>query len=267
MGERERARFGAWYEMFPRSASSVAGRHGTFRDVEARLAYIAEMGFDVLYLPPIHPIGRAFRKGPNNTLTPGPNDPGSPWAIGGSEGGHKAIHPDLGTIEDFDRFVRKARAFGIELALDIAFQCSPDHPYVREHPQWFRHRPDGTIKYAENPPKKYQDIYPIDFECNDWKALWAELLDVFLFWIDHGVKIFRVDNPHTKPFRFWDWVITEVWTRHPETIFLSEAFTRPKVMARLAKGGFTQSYTYFTWRNTKKELTDYLTELNSKRNG
>ncbi|MGA8772276.1 MAG: alpha-1,4-glucan--maltose-1-phosphate maltosyltransferase, partial [Rhodomicrobium sp.] len=261
MAERERARFGAWYEMFPRSASPVAGRHGTFRDVEARLGYIAEMGFDVLYLPPIHPIGRAFRKGPNNTLSPGPNDPGSPWAIGGPEGGHKAIHPELGTIEDFDRLVGKARDFGIELALDIAFQCSPDHPYVREHPQWFRHRPDGTIKYAENPPKKYQDIYPIDFECDDWKALWAELLDVFLFWIDHGVKIFRVDNPHTKPFRFWDWVITEVWTRHPETIFLSEAFTRPKVMARLAKGGFTQSYTYFTWRNTKKELTDYLTEL------
>ena len=261
MVERERARFGAWYEMFPRSASSVAGRHGTFRDVEARLGYIAEMGFDVLYLPPIHPIGRAFRKGPNNTLTPGPNDPGSPWAIGGPEGGHKAIHPELGTIEDFDRLVRKARELGIELALDIAFQCSPDHPYVREHPQWFRHRPDGTIKYAENPPKKYQDIYPIDFECDDWKALWAELRDVFLFWIDHGVTIFRVDNPHTKPFRFWDWVITEVWTRHPETIFLSEAFTRPKVMARLAKGGYSQSYTYFTWRNTKKELTDYLTEL------
>ncbi|MGA7499995.1 MAG: alpha-1,4-glucan--maltose-1-phosphate maltosyltransferase [Isosphaeraceae bacterium] len=261
MVERERARFGAWYEMFPRSASPVAGRHGTFRDVEARLGYIAEMGFDVLYLPPIHPIGRAFRKGPNNTLTPGPNDPGSPWAIGGPEGGHKAIHPELGTIEDFGRLVRKARELGIELALDIAFQCSPDHPYVREQPQWFRHRPDGTIKYAENPPKKYQDIYPIDFECDDWKALWAELRDVFLFWIDHGVTIFRVDNPHTKPFRFWDWVITEVWTRHPETIFLSEAFTRPKVMARLAKGGYSQSYTYFTWRNAKKELTDYLTEL------
>jgi starch synthase (maltosyl-transferring) len=261
MVERERARFGAWYEMFPRSASSVPGSHGTFRDVEARLGYIAEMGFDVLYLPPVHPIGRAFRKGPNNTLTAGPNDPGSPWAIGAPEGGHKALHPELGTIEDFDRLVRRARQFGIELALDIAFQCSPDHPYVREHPQWFRHRPDGTIKYAENPPKKYQDIYPIDFECDDWKALWAELLDVFLFWIGHGVKIFRVDNPHTKPFRFWDWVINEVWTRHPETIFLSEAFTRPKLMARLAKGGFTQSYTYFTWRNTKRELTGYLTEL------
>ena len=261
MVERERARFGAWYEMFPRSASLKPGRHGTFRDVEARLSYIADMGFDVLYLTPIHPIGRAFRKGPNNTLTPGPNDPGSPWAIGGPEGGHKAIHPELGTINDFDHLVAKARELGLEIALDIAFQCSPDHPYVREHPQWFRHRPDGTIKYAENPPKKYQDIYPIDFECDDWKALWAELRDVFLFWIDHGVSIFRVDNPHTKPFPFWDWVIKEVWDRHPDTIFLSEAFTRPKVMRRLAKGGFTQSYTYFTWRNTKSELTEYLTEL------
>ncbi|MBX6312551.1 MAG: alpha-1,4-glucan--maltose-1-phosphate maltosyltransferase [Isosphaeraceae bacterium] len=261
MVERERARVGAWYEMFPRSAAPEPGRHGTFRDVEARLPYVAGMGFDVLYLPPIHPIGRAFRKGPNNTLNAGPNDPGSPWAIGGPEGGHKAVHPDLGTIEDFDRLVAAARGMGLEIALDIAFQCSPDHPYVREHPQWFRHRPDGTIKYAENPPKKYQDIYPLDFECDDWKALWAELLDVFLFWIDHGVLIFRVDNPHTKPFRFWDWVIKEVWDRHPDTIFLSEAFTRPKVMRRLAKGGFSQSYTYFTWRNTKWELTEYLTEL------
>ncbi len=261
MVERERARFGAWYEMFPRSAASEPGRHGTFRDVEARLPYVAGMGFDVLYLPPIHPIGRAFRKGPNNTLTPGPNDPGSPWAIGGLEGGHKAILPELGTFEDFDRLVAKARGMGIEIALDIAFQCSPDHPYVREHPQWFRHRPDGTIKYAENPPKKYQDIYPIDFECDDWKALWAELRDVFLFWIGHGVSIFRVDNPHTKPFPFWDWVVKEVWERHPDTVFLSEAFTRPKVMKRLAKGGYSQSYTYFTWRNTKWELTEYFTEL------
>src|SRR4051794_9902524 len=248
MVERVRARFGAWYEMFPRSAAAEPGRHGTFRDVEARLPYVAEMGFDVLYLPPIHPIGRAFRKGPNNTLTPGPNDPGSPWAIGGPEGGHKAIHPELGTIEDFERLVARARELGIELALDIAFQCSPDHPYVKEHPQWFRHRPDGTIKYAENPPKKYQDIYPIDFECADWQALWAELRDVFLYWIGHGVSIFRVDNPHTKPFRFWDWVIKEVTDRHPDTIFLAEAFTRPKVMRRLAKGGYPQSYSYFTWR-------------------
>jgi starch synthase (maltosyl-transferring) len=261
MVERERARFGAWYEMFPRSASPEPGRHGTFRDVEARLPYVAGMGFDVLYLPPIHPIGRAFRKGPNNTLTTGPHDPGCPWAIGGPEGGHKSIHPELGTIEDFDHLVATAREMGLEIAIDIAFQCSPDHPYVREHPQWFRHRPDGTIKYAENPPKKYQDIYPIDFECDDWKALWAELRDVLLFWIDHGVSIFRVDNPHTKPFRFWDWVIKEVWDRHPDAIFLSEAFTRPKVMRRLAKGGYSQSYTYFTWRNTKWELTEYLSEL------
>jgi len=261
MVERQRARFGAWYEMFPRSASTDRGRHGTLRDVLARLSYVAEMGFDVLYLPPIHPIGRAFRKGPNNTLTPGPNDPGSPWAIGGPEGGHKAIHPELGTLDDFDRLVSRAREMGLEIALDIAFQCSPDHPYVREHPEWFRHRPDGTIKYAENPPKKYQDIYPLDLECDDWNALWNELRDVFLFWIGHGVSIFRVDNPHTKPFRFWDWVIKEVWDRHPDTIFLSEAFTRPKLMRRLAKSGYSQSYTYFTWRNTKRELTEYLTEL------
>ncbi|QEH34648.1 Alpha-1,4-glucan:maltose-1-phosphate maltosyltransferase 1 [Aquisphaera giovannonii] len=261
MVERERARYGAWYEMFPRSCSPEPGRHGTFRDAEARLPYVASMGFDVLYLPPIHPIGRSFRKGPNNSLTAGPDDPGSPWAIGGPEGGHKAVHPELGTLEDFDRLVASANALGLEIALDIAFQCSPDHPYVREHPQWFRHRPDGTIKYAENPPKKYQDIYPIDFENDDWEALWAELRDVFLFWIGHGVKIFRVDNPHTKPFRFWDWVIRQVWDKHPETIFLAEAFTRPKVMHRLAKGGYPQSYSYFTWRNTKWALTQYFTEL------
>ncbi|MGO9916657.1 MAG: alpha-1,4-glucan--maltose-1-phosphate maltosyltransferase [Isosphaeraceae bacterium] len=261
MVERQRARFGAWYEMFPRSASTDRGRHGTLRDVQARLPYVASMGFDVLYLPPIHPIGRAFRKGPNNSMTPGPNDPGSPWAIGGPEGGHMAIHTELGTLDDFDRLVSRAKEMGLEIALDIAFQCSPDHPYVREHPEWFRHRPDGTIKYAENPPKKYQDIYPLDLECDDWNALWNELRDVFLFWIGHGVSIFRVDNPHTKPFRFWDWVIKEVWDRHPDTIFLSEAFTRPKLMRRLAKGGYSQSYTYFTWRNTKRELTEYLTEL------
>jgi starch synthase (maltosyl-transferring) len=261
MVERERSRFGAWYEMFPRSSSREPGRHGTFHDLEARLDYVAEMGFDVLYLPPIHPVGHAFRKGRNNSLVAGPDDPGSPWAIGGAEGGHKSVHPQLGTIDDFDHLVAAARDKGLEVALDVAFQCSPDHPYVREHPQWFRHRPDGTIKYAENPPKKYQDIYPIDFECTDWKALWAELRSIFLFWIDHGVSIFRVDNPHTKPFRFWDWVIGEVWERHPDAIFLSEAFTRPKVMRRLAKGGFSQSYTYFTWRNTKKELMEYLTEL------
>ena len=259
--ERERARYGSWYELFPRSCSPVPGKHGTLRDVEARLPYVAGMGFNVLYLPPIHPIGRAFRKGPNNTLTPDPGDPGSPWAIGGPEGGHMAIHPELGTLADFDHLVAAAKAFGIELALDIAFQCSPDHPYVRDHPQWFRHRPDGTIKYAENPPKKYQDIYPIDFDTEDWQALYAELRDIFLFWIGHGVSIFRVDNPHTKPFPFWEWVIKEVWERHPDTIFLAEAFTRPKVMKHLGKLGYPQSYSYFTWRNDKQGLTEYFTEL------
>jgi starch synthase (maltosyl-transferring) len=259
--ERERARFGAWYELFPRSTASGPGRHGTFRDVEARLPYVAEMGFDVLYLPPIHPIGRSFRKGPNNTLTVGPDDPGSPWGIGSAEGGHTAVHPDLGTLADFDHLLAAARDHGLEIALDVAFQCSPDHPYVREHDGWFRHRPDGSIKYAENPPKKYQDIYPIDFECEDWRSLWAELRDVVLFWCGRGVRIFRVDNPHTKPFRFWEWMIAEVRNRYPEALFLSEAFTRPKVMRYLAKSGFSQSYTYFTWRNTKAELTAYFTEL------
>ena len=259
--ERERARFGAWYELFPRSTSPVPGEHGTFKTTEARLPYVAGMGFDVVYLPPIHPIGRAFRKGPNNSLTPAPGDPGSPWAIGGPEGGHKAVHPELGTLADFDHLVEAARKLNLEIALDIAFQCSPDHPYVKEHPQWFRHRPDGTIKYAENPPKKYQDIYPIDFETEDWEALYAELRDVFLFWVGHGVTIFRVDNPHTKPFRFWDWVIREVRERNPDVIFLAEAFTRPKLMLRLAKGGYPQSYSYFTWRNTKRVIEEYFTEL------
>ncbi|MBV9126118.1 MAG: alpha-1,4-glucan--maltose-1-phosphate maltosyltransferase [Planctomycetes bacterium] len=259
--DRDKARFGAWYEMFPRSAASEPGRHGTLKDCEKRLPYIAAMGFDVLYLPPIHPVGRSFRKGPNNTLTAGPNDPGSPWAIGAPEGGHKAINPQLGTLADFDHLVAAAREQGLEIALDIAFQCSPDHPYVREHPEWFRHRPDGTIKYAENPPKKYQDIYPLDFECADWQALWQELRDVVLFWVGHGVRIFRVDNPHTKPFRFWEWLIRTVQEQHPDTIFLAEAFTRPKVMRYLAKGGFSQSYTYFTWRNSRAELTAYFTEL------
>jgi starch synthase (maltosyl-transferring) len=259
--EQERARYGAWYELFPRSCAEEPGRHGTFADVEKRLPYVASLGFDVLYLPPIHPIGRAYRKGPNNTLNAGPNDPGSPWAIGGPEGGHKAIHPDLGTLADFGRLLASARQVGIDLALDIAFQCSPDHPYVREHPEWFRHRPDGTIKYAENPPKKYQDIYPLDFECGAWRALWQELLSVVLFWAGRGVRIFRVDNPHTKPFRFWDWLIARVREKHPDVVFLSEAFTRPKVMRRLAKGGYSQSYTYFTWRNTKPEITAYFTEL------
>jgi starch synthase (maltosyl-transferring) len=259
--DRERARFGSWYEMFPRSATDEAGRHGTFKDVEKRLAYVAGMGFDVLYLPPVHPIGRSFRKGPNNSLTPGPDDPGSPWGIGGAEGGHRAIHPQLGTFADFDRLLARARDHGIEIAMDVAFQCSPDHPYVQEHPDWFRHRPDGTIKYAENPPKKYQDIYPIDFESSDWRGLWLELLDVVLFWAGRGVRIFRVDNPHTKAFCFWEWLIREAQQHYPDAVFLAEAFTRPKVMKYLAKSGFTQSYTYFTWRNNKHELTEYFTEL------
>ena len=256
-----RARYGAWYEMFPRSCTPDASRSGTFRDAEARLPAIADMGFDVVYLPPVHPIGRAHRKGRNNTLTPAPGDPGSPWAIGSEEGGHTAIEPGLGTIDDFDRFVGVARRLGLDIALDIAFQASPDHPWVREHPEWFRHRPDGSIKYAENPPKKYQDIYPLNFEGRQAESLWLAARDVFLFWIAHGVTIFRVDNPHTKPFRFWEWLIADVRRRHPEAIFLAEAFTRPKVMRYLAKAGFSQSYTYFTWRNTAPELRDYLVEL------
>ena len=254
------ARFSAWYELFPRSCGEPKV-HGTFADVEKRLDYVAAMGFDVLYLPPIHPIGRAFRKGPNNTLTAGRDDPGSPWAIGAAEGGHKSVHPALGTIGDFERLVAAARSRNLEIALDIAFQASPDHPYVKEHPDWFVQRPDGTIQYAENPPKKYQDVYPFDFECADWEGLWTELLDVFLFWIARGVKVFRVDNPHTKALRFWEWCIGEIKSRHPEVIFLAEAFTRPKLMHALAKGGFSQSYTYFTWRNTKAEFQAYLREL------
>ncbi|HEY8475471.1 MAG TPA: alpha-1,4-glucan--maltose-1-phosphate maltosyltransferase [Chloroflexota bacterium] len=256
-----KARFSAWYELFPRSCSPRPGRHGTLRDCADRLPYVAAMGFDVLYLPPIHPIGHTHRKGKNNEPTAGPDDPGSPWGIGSEEGGHKAIHPELGTLDDFHYLVERARQHGVEIALDLAFQCSPDHPYVREHPEWFRHRPDGTIQYAENPPKKYQDIYPLDFETERWRELWEELKSVVQFWIDQGVRIFRVDNPHTKPFRFWEWLIGEIKAAHPEVIFLSEAFTRPKVMYHLAKLGFTQSYTYFAWRNTKWELTQYLTEL------
>ncbi len=259
--DRERARSSAWYELFPRSTADEPGRHGTFDDVIARLPYVAELGFDVLYLPPIHPIGRVHRKGRNNTPTAGPDDPGSPWAIGSEEGGHTAVHPQLGTLEDFDRLVAAARRHGIEVALDIAFQCAPDHAWVREHPEWFRHRPDGTVQYAENPPKRYEDIYPLDFDTAEWKALWEALLGVFRFWIQRDVRIFRVDNPHTKPFAFWEWAISQVKAERPDVIFLSEAFTRPKVMYRLAKLGFTQSYTYFAWRNTKQELTDYLTEL------
>jgi starch synthase (maltosyl-transferring) len=259
--DRERACFSTWYEMFPRSCASEPGRHGTFKDCEARLPYVAAMGFDVLYLPPIHPIGTTHRKGRNNATVAGPDDPGSPWGIGSAAGGHTAVHPELGTLDDFRRFVAKAREYDLEIALDIAFQCSPDHPYVTQHPEWFRQRPDGTVQYAENPPKKYQDIYPLDFESDHWQELWQELKRVVLFWIEQGVYIFRIDNPHTKPFRFWGWLIDEVKRDYPEVIFLAEAFTRPKVMYNLAKRGFTQSYTYFAWRNTREELTQYLTTL------
>jgi len=259
--DRKLARFGAWYELFPRSCADDASRHGTFKDVEKRLGYVASMGFDILYLPPIHPIGRSFRKGRNNIIEAGPNDVGSPWAIGAAEGGHKDILAALGTLADFRSLLVRAKDHGLELALDIAFQCAPDHPYVKEHPEWFRQRPDGTIQYAENPPKKYQDIYPFDFENENWQALWDELKSVFLYWCEQGVRIFRVDNPHTKPFAFWEWLIDEVKRAYPETIFLSEAFTRPKVMYRLAKLGYTQSYNYFPWRNTKEELIEYFTEL------
>jgi starch synthase (maltosyl-transferring) len=261
IAERERARFGAWYEMFPRSAGTDPSRSATFAEATARLPYIASMGFDVLYLPPIHPIGRSFRKGRNNALSPEPGDPGSPWAIGSEEGGHTAVEPGLGTLDDFERFVAAAHHQRLEIALDLAFQASPDHPYVKEHPEWFRHRPDGTIKYAENPPKKYQDIYPFDFASADWEALWVELKRVIEFWIARGVKIFRVDNPHTKPFAFWEWALADIRAAHPETIFLAEAFTRPKIMRHLAKIGFSQSYSYFTWRNTKAEIEEYFTEL------
>lgn len=259
--DRERARYGAWYELFPRSQGRTPGRSATFRECEARLPAIQAMGFDVLYLTPIHPIGRTNRKGKNNALTPTPDEPGSPYAIGNEHGGHDAVEPSLGTLEDFDRFQEAVRAQGMEIAMDFAINCSPDHPYVKAHPEWFAHRPDGTIKYAENPPKKYQDIYNLNFYCKEWRALWEEMRRVILFWVGHGVHIFRVDNPHTKPVGFWAWLIREVQDRHPEVLFLSEAFTRPKMMKVLAKAGFSQSYTYFTWRNFKQELTDYLKEL------
>jgi starch synthase (maltosyl-transferring) len=249
-----RARFSSWYEMFPRSC-------GTFKDCECVLPEIAEMGFDVLYFPPIHPIGRTHRKGKNNSRQATPGAPGSPWAIGAEEGGHKAIHPELGTLQDFRHLVSAARSNGMDIALDLAYQCSPDHPYVKEHPEWFRWRPDRTIQYAENPPKKYEDIYPFEFDSRHWRALWDELKSVVEFWIEQGVRIFRVDNPHTKPFDFWEWMIRDLKKKHPDLILLSEAFTRPNIMYRLAKLGFTQSYTYFTWRNTKKELMEYFTEL------
>ena len=273
--DREAAQFSAWYELFPRSegaqilaTDTEAGlstgtevRSGTFSEAAKRLPAIADMGFDVVYLPPIHPIGRQFRKGPNNTLTPGPDDPGVPWAIGSEEGGHKAIHPDLGTIDDFDDFVAEANRHGLEVALDFAIQCSPDHPWVTEHPEWFRHRSDGTIAYAENPPKKYQDIYPVDFDTPDIEGLKAELKSVLDYWIGHGVKIFRVDNPHTKALPFWEWLIAAIRLEHPDVLFLAEAFTKPKMMKTLGKLGFSQSYTYFAWRNAKHELVEYLEEL------
>jgi starch synthase (maltosyl-transferring) len=255
------ARAGAWYEMIPRSQSPVPGRHGTFDDCLARLPEIAALGFDVIYFTPIHPIGRTNRKGKNNSLTPGPDDPGSPYAIGSDEGGHDAIHPQLGTLDDFRRFVAACRERNMDVALDFAIQCSPDHPWLKQHPQWFKRRPDGSIKYAENPPKKYEDIVNPDFFSDDSAALWEALRDVVLFWAEQGVRIFRVDNPHTKPLPFWEWMIREVQVRHPGTIFLSEAFTRPKLMRALAKLGFSQSYTYFTWRTSKQELASYLSEI------
>lgn len=258
--EHRKANYSTWYELFPRSAS-LDGKHGTFKDVARLLPRVASMGFDVLYLPPIHPIGKMNRKGKNNNVKAEPGEPGSPWAIGSDEGGHKAVHAELGTLEDYKWLIGEAKHQGIDIALDIAFQCAPDHPYVKEHPQWFKQRPDGTIQYAENPPKKYQDIYPFNFETEDWRALWEELKSVITFWIDQGVKIFRVDNPHTKPIPFWQWVIAEVNKEYEDIIFLSEAFTKPKVMASLAKIGYTQGYTYFTWRNNKQELIEYMNEL------
>ncbi|HYW97358.1 MAG TPA: alpha-1,4-glucan--maltose-1-phosphate maltosyltransferase [Bacteroidales bacterium] len=259
--DRQKAAFSAWYEMFPRSAGKNTSDYGNLNDVIERLPYIAGMGFDVLYLPPVHPIGKTNRKGPNNSVGSAKGDPGSPWAIGSSDGGHKALHPKLGTFSDFKKLVDESRAQNIEIAMDIAFQCSPDHPYVTEHPEWFRKKADGSIQYAENPPKKYEDIFPLDFETDDWQSLWDELKSVFLFWIDKGIRIFRVDNPHTKSINFWGWVIGEIKKDYPDTIFLAEAFTRPKVMYQLAKQGFDQSYTYFTWRNTKEELTRYMEKL------
>jgi starch synthase (maltosyl-transferring) len=262
--ERERARSGAWYELFPRSASPERGGHGTFDDVIALLPDIARQGFDVVYLPPVHPIGRINRKGRNNAPSAEPGDVGSPWAIGADEGGHTAVHPDLGTVDDVERLAERARAEGLELALDLAFQCAPDHPWATEHPEWFERLPDGSIRFAENPPKRYEDIYPLDFSTSAWKELWRALLEVVMFWVDHGIRIFRVDNPHTKPFAFWEWLIGEVRTEHPDVVFLAEAFTRPKVMNRLAKLGFSQSYTYFAWRRSKEELVDYFTELTTR---
>ena len=260
--DRKKALFSTWYEFFPRSTSEIPGKHGTFKDCERLLPRVVEMGFDTLYFPPIHPIGEVNRKGKNNATTAEKGDVGSPWGIGSKHGGHKSTHPELGTIDDFKSLVKKAQSMGIEIAMDYALQAAPDHPYVKDFPQWFKWRPDGTVQYAENPPKKYQDIQPIYFESGDWKNLWKELIDVALFWIEEcGIKVYRVDNPHTKPFYFWGWLISEIKKKHPDVLFLSEAFTRPKIMNELAKQGFSQSYTYFTWRNTKAELIEYVTEL------
>jgi len=258
--EHKRSNFSTWYELFPRSAS-LEGKHGTFKDVIRLLPRIEQMGFDVLYLPPIHPIGKINRKGKNNNVKAAAGEPGSPWAIGSDEGGHKSIHPELGTLQDYKKLIAEAAKHNLEIALDLAFQCAPDHPYVKEHPEWFKQRPDGSIQYAENPPKKYQDIYPFNFETDQWMDLWVELKSVITFWIDQGVKIFRVDNPHTKPIPFWQWVIEEVNKEYDDIIFLAEAFTRPKIMASLGKVGFTQSYTYFTWRVEKGEIMEYMNEL------
>ncbi len=258
-----KARFAAWYEMFHRSQGKVPGRSATFKDMEERLEDIKKMGFNVIYLPPVHPIGKTKRKGPNNSLTAGPNDPGCPWSIGDETGGHKAVHPDLGTIEDFKHFVRRANEMGFEVALDIALNCSADHPYLKEHPEWFYRRPDGTIAYAENPPKKYEDVYPLNFYPENREAMWEEMKSIFLFWIENGVKMFRIDNPHTKPAEFWEWLINEVKGKYPETVFLSEAFTNYDKLEELARIGFTQSYSYFTWRNTKNELIEYFLKLTS----
>jgi starch synthase (maltosyl-transferring) len=259
--ERKKALFSAWYEVFPRSTSPEPGRHGTFKDVEKVIPLVAQMGFDILYFPPIHPIGVSFRKGKDNSPTTSPGEPGSPWAIGGKEGGHKAIHPELGTLEDFRSVVKTAAEHDIEIALDLAYQCSQDHPYVKEHPRWFTWRPDGSVQYAENPPKKYQDVLGLNFENDDWQNMWKELKSIVDYWIEQGVKVYRVDNPHTKAFRFWEWMIAEIKKEHPDVIFLAEAFTRYKVMDRLGKIGFTQSYTYFTWRNTRQDFVQYLEEL------
>jgi starch synthase (maltosyl-transferring) len=259
--ERKKAAFSTWYELFPRSAAPEGREHGTFNDVIPILPRVAKMGFDVLYFPPIHPIGEKNRKGKNNSLTALENDPGSPWAIGNRLGGHKAIHPALGTLKDFKKLLKEANKHGIEIAMDIAYQCAPDHPYVKEHPQWFKWRPDGTVQYAENPPKRYEDILPFNFETDDWENLWNELKSVIDYWVNAGVTIFRIDNPHTKAFRFWEWMIAEVRSARPDILFLAEAFTRPRVMERLAKAGFNQSYTYFTWRNTREELEEYITQL------